>query len=405
MIASLLNELRILYHDKAGLVLLFLMPLAFVLVITLIQANAMSGKPGSAVKILLVNQDNSQFSAEVEKNLAKDGLLKIVEQKNVTDISHANQLVAKGDYSALLYVPKGSLDKFSRHMKQTLVDVSENNEPAPAIQVIFDPNIQPAVKQLIQLNLQILMQQVALQAYAGATSEVLGVKTAPLPKQQDLIRSRYAKLANNPIKPNAVQQNVPAWAIFGMFFIVVPLSATFLRERQLGVLQRVRTTASRYFAVITGKLSAYMIVNMLQLALMLLMGLTLLPWLGTPTLVLGNHPYLIIIMGFFTALAATSFGVFIGSIAKTYEQASITGSTVVVIAAAIGGIMVPVFFMPEIIQKIGMISPLRWAHNGFIDIFVRGAGFKQIVPELCLLFAFSVIMLGLAQYFNWRSQQ
>jgi ABC-2 type transport system permease protein len=40
--------------------------------------------------------------------------------------------------------------------------------------------------------------------------------------------------------PSSVQQNVPAWLIFAMFFVVIPVSSIFIIERQQGTLQRLR---------------------------------------------------------------------------------------------------------------------------------------------------------------------
>ena len=48
------------------------------------------------------------------------------------------------------------------------------------------------------------------------------------------------------------------------------------------------------------------------------------------------------------------------------------GAVSVVIAAAIGGIMVPVFAMPPVMQTISIFSPLSWGLNAFLDVFVRG---------------------------------
>ena len=90
------------------------------------------------------------------------------------------------------------------------------------------------------------------------------------------------------------------------------------------------------------------------------------------------------------SLAATCYGIMLGTISRTYEQASMFGSISVVAASAIGGVMVPVYAMPEIMQKISVISPLGWGLNAFLDIFVRGGDVAAVTAELSLLLLFAL---------------
>ena len=88
------------------------------------------------------------------------------------------------------------------------------------------------------------------------------------------------------------------------------------------------------------------------------------------------------------SLAATGFGLLVGTLAKTYEQASMFGAVAIVIAAAIGGVMVPTYVMPQMMQKISVISPLAWGLTAFQDIFVRGGSLRTVLPELAYLVIF-----------------
>ena len=63
-----------------------------------------------------------------------------------------------------------------------------------------------------------------------------------------------------------------------------------------------------------------------------------------------------------------------------------------------GGVMVPVYAMPQLMQKISIISPLNWGVNAFLDLLVRGRDFGSIIPDLAGLLAFSAVMVML----SWR---
>ena len=75
------------------------------------------------------------------------------------------------------------------------------------------------------------------------------------------------------------------------------------------------------------------------------------------------------------------------------------GPVSVVIAAALGGIMVPAYAMPKAMQAVTHFSPLAWGLNGFLEIFVRQGTLLQIWPNiLCLLGFFMVTLV-----FSWAT--
>ena len=58
--------------------------------------------------------------------------------------------------------------------------------------------------------------------------------------------------------------------------------------------------------------------------------------------------------------------------------------------------MVPVFLMPRFMQPISAISPLRWGHEAFVDVFVRGADMAALIPNLIRLVLFFLVTLTIA---------
>ena len=216
------------------------------------------------------------------------------------------------------------------------------------------------------------------------------------------IRQEYATTGPLKIKPNAVQHNVPAWTMFGIFFIVVPISGSLIQERHGGTLTRLFSIPVPFPILLLGKILTYVVVNLLQLGLMLWVGVFALPWFGAPALDLGHRPLLILAVGLCASLAATGFGMMLGTLVRTYEQASTVGPISIVIAAALGGIMVPVFLMPRFMQPVSAISPLRWGHEAFVDVFVRGADLAALIPNLTRLVMFFLVTLTVAIIFLFR---
>ena len=92
-------------------------------------------------------------------------------------------------------------------------------------------------------------------------------------------------------------------------------------------------------------------------------------------------------------LAATGYGILLGTLSRTYEQLSMVGPISIVIAAALGGIMVPVYAMPEIMRKISSYSPLAWGHEAYLNVFVRGGHLNSVLWQIAALLGFFVLTL------------
>jgi ABC-2 type transport system permease protein len=196
--------------------------------------------------------------------------------------------------------------------------------------------------------------------------------------------------------PTSVQQNVAAWSVFGIFFIVLPLGGAIIRERRDGTLARLRTLPVPYLTLLLGKLSAYVAVCWVQFLFIVLVGKAGLPPLGLPALSLGSDTLALIVTVMMIALAACGGGLMIGTFARTLEQATMFGAVAVVCAAALGGIMVPVYVMPPVMQAISEFSPLAWGLNALVEIAVREGTLGSVRHELLCLAAFFAATMALA---------
>ena len=190
------------------------------------------------------------------------------------------------------------------------------------------------------------------------------------------------------VLPNSAQHNVPAWTLFAIFFIIVPLSINMVKEKSQGTFVRLRTNPVSYSIVLAGKTVVFLMVCLIQFFLMVLIGVYLFPVLGLPTLAVSGKLFLAFLVALFSGLAAVGLGLLLGTVAKSQEQAAPFGATFVVVLAALGGVWVPVFMMPNFMQFISNLSPMNWGLNAFYDVFLRNGGLLEILPEIGLLFLF-----------------
>jgi ABC-2 type transport system permease protein len=219
------------------------------------------------------------------------------------------------------------------------------------------------------------------------------------------VRQQFSTAMGFIKQPTAVQQNVPAWAIFGIFFIVVPLAGSLIKERESGTLLRLKVFPVSYLTVISGKIFAYTVVCLIQFAVIILSGIYVLPLFGLPAFDPGGQMLLSALMLVSIIAAACGYGILLGSVGRTYEQIAVFAPVSIVIGAALGGIMVPVYALPDFLRPVCLLSPLYWGQSGFYDLLLRGGGLSSILPEASALLGFSLCTTLAAYLFSTSTRR
>jgi len=225
--------------------------------------------------------------------------------------------------------------------------------------------------------------------------EAAGIdKTALKEDDASPVEVRYAYRGVRSFKiPTAVQQSVPAWLVFSIFFIVIPISNTFISERGQGTLMRLKSMNVSHISLIVGKMVPYLFINAIQVLIMISIGKYVVPLFGGTALTLGGSLGGLILIAASVSFSAISVALLIASLARTTEQATTIGGVLNIIFGALGGIMVPTFVMPRFMQKLSNISPMSWGLEGFLDIFLRDGGAAEVLPESLALLLLGILML------------
>jgi ABC-2 type transport system permease protein len=197
--------------------------------------------------------------------------------------------------------------------------------------------------------------------------------------------------------PTAVQQNVPAWLVFGMFFVVASIAGLFVEERACGALSRLRSLGVKPWQLIVSKIMPYLAVNGVQAALMLAVGVWLMPRIGGEGLSLQGIDWgALLLMLLAISLAAVSLALAVACLVRTHAQAATLGPILNVLMAALGGVMVPLFVMPPVMQKIATYSPMNWGLEGLLNVLLRNGDVASVLPQAGRLAGFSTLMLVMA---------
>jgi ABC-2 type transport system permease protein len=89
---------------------------------------------------------------------------------------------------------------------------------------------------------------------------------------------------------------------------------------------------------------------------------------------------------------AVSFAICIGVFAQTQEQANGIGAVSIVLMAAIGGLLVPAFAMPQSFQTIIKLSPLHWCLEAYYGLFLEGGKLKDILLNILPLLGITILI-------------
>jgi ABC-2 type transport system permease protein len=421
LIATVHKELILLLRDKVGLSVLFFMPAALVIVMSIVQDSAWKSIKETDLEILFVNKDHSFLGDSIEDGLLSSEHFKVIKDIDGVALTEdkAREVVSNGDYQVCVVVAEGTTERAREKAGLVVGESLGANMPflslgGPAeagtpgsegdendVFVYLDPAIRGSFKESVVNSLRGFIRSVGmkmvLEAFLDSLPGALDAEREPI-RFEDLVglKESFASGRDAHVVPTSVQQNVPAWTMFAMFFVVIPLSGSLISETVEGTMNRLRTMPVSYLSVMLGKIIVYVAVCMSQFGLMLLIGVYLLPRFGLPALELsfGHLPAAVVAMA--SALAATGFGSMFGTIFRTQDQAATFGAVTVVIAAAIGGVMVPVFVMPDFMQKLSIVSPLGWGLDAFLDILVRGGSMGSVLKELALLAGFFVATIGVS---------
>jgi ABC-2 type transport system permease protein len=450
------KEILLLIRDLPGLMILFIMPAVLLILITLTQESAIL-KEKTGIKLILVNNDSSVFGDTVVNDIVRAGSFNVT---RFSSSSEAEKAVMKGAYQLAVIIPDSSTEKLYNLLKwysgQKGDLKSENATALSGLKFIYDPAVRSIYKDAVFLPLKMVIHLSALKVLMtqygvivkksrmeqlsdfAAEFNVLDIgKTIPdflykneiLKKFREEIEKKAKqapelKLPVNPlfisqivnideqvareessaVKPNPLQNNVPAFTLFAMFFIVIPLAGSIINEKNHGVYDRLRTLPVSYLNILFGKITVFIAVCILQFILLMFIGEYIMPLLSdmaTLDLHFDIPGFLLTLIA--SGLAATGFGIIVGTISRTHGQAATFGSVMIVILAWLGGIFVPVHMLPEAIKTISMISPLRWGTDAFLGVFTRNEGIGGVWPELFLLIGFFSISLMLSvRLFNIR---
>lgn len=370
------KEFLLIFRDIHALLVLFIMPAVFILIMSLALKNSYSDSFETKLKVAVIAKESLEITAFI-KDLNKSSYF-------------SADLLAQESIKTLIYDKNYDfIIKLDSDFKNKINANDDNFQ----IESFSKADINKEYFYILKNSIVEIISKTIMKDYFIKSK----IDAKVLAQLSDKINNSYIyKDDKTKTKPNSVQQSVPAWLVFSMFFILIPISNTFINEKNFGTILRIRSINVSLFPILLGKILPYFIINQIQVIIMILIGIYIIPLCGGDSLVINGNYFLIFCMSSTISISAICFALLIANISKTTEEATSIGGVLNIIFAALGGIMVPKFVMPEFMQNITSYSPMSWGLEGLLEIFVRGGDFSDIKIYLLYLLIFATISLLLA---------
>lgn len=232
------------------------------------------------------------------------------------------------------------------------------------------------------------VQQRAAPKFRRFFGSVQRMTTAPPAK---LLRPRGNGTA---VGNTTYEEIVPSYTVMFVFFLVNLMARSFIAEREIGTLRRLRAAPVSGWSILLGKTLPFLLLSLAQTAILFLAGKLIfgMSW--------GAAPWLLLPVIFATSCAATGLGLLIATLVRTDSQVSAYATFTVIILAGLSGCFMPRKWLPDAMQQISLATPHAWALIAYDQLLSVPSPSVAVVWQcvgMLLAFAVGFFLLG-----GWR---
>lgn len=403
------REMQILMRDKAGLAVLFLLPLLLAVVIggpstfSNTASQTAGEEPALRLAVYLVNQDSGPYGTEVAKALSSVKALTLTSMDSQQD---ADALVAQGVKPAAIVIPADftqQIDAGQPTSLQVIGDPAQQEAAGIVAGIVEHAAAELGIAAEIRFGIhQVLMDSgvlegAPLELQQAAEAQTMGVIWTQVQhlRQNPVIavRSESLKSTEPNEGPGPMDWFIMAFAVMFAFFLLPTMGESILREREQGSLRRLLAAPIPRAAIIAGLILAYTLLVFLQVIFLFGVGRLVF------NISLGPSILGLFLITLVTALASASLGLLIGAVAKSSEQANSLGMMLGFGLSVVGGFPIPWFRIGGLMATIANLVPHSHSLQAYAGIMTDGYTLLQVSPHILALLGFAVVFFGVAV---WR---
>ncbi len=377
------KDIIIFFHDPRSYILTFLIPVILITLFAFAYGGIGNYAKGSeSLQLLVVDLDKSESSGQFISEL--DSLKGM--NTEIAELDAANDLIIEGKYAGALVFHKGFQDSLrtGNDMPVELFYDKEKEMEIGMLQAVV-------INTLLQTARKIEMKKY-VEAYQLAQADQEAFKR--MPSYKDSGNASFLRMTSIVGEKNDLNlglvQAIAGTAILMLLFSVAGIGTSILEEKENGTINRLLYSPLSSHTILYSKILFAFFISVVQLTTMFLFS-----WIFLKLDITVN-PEALILMVIATAFAVSSIGIFLAAISKSRQQAQSLSTLVILVMSAMGGSMIPLFIMPEIMSKVAIFSVNYWGIQGFYDIFWRQLPLSDILPKILILTATGVVLTGIS---------
>jgi ABC-2 type transport system permease protein len=359
----LIKEFIQILRDPRSRALIFIMPVFQVLVFGYAVTTDVKN-----VSLAVYDQDNSLHSREVTARFVESGYFHI--DTYVDREEQIRELMDRGRVQVLLRFNKGfgrDLTSGKKALLQMILDGTDSNTAA----IILGYS-----SKIVSLySREILVRW---------SSRLQG--NGPLFSQINLESRAW-------FNENLESRNFFVPGVIALLVMLITLlltSMAVVREKEIGTMEQIMVTPITPREFILGKTVPFILISFIDVILISLVGIF---WFEVP--IRGNLALLFLATGFYI-MSTLGVGLLISTISRTQQQAMMSAFFFVFPAMLLSGFIFPIANMPEPVQWLTYINPLRYFLVIIRGIFLKGIGVEILWPHMTVLLVIGLIVLWAA---------
>ena len=321
------------------------------------------------IPIAVLDYDNSQVSRELLSRFTASPYFDV--RTYLSDRREIGNLIDRGGVTVALQINGGfaqDLGKGQTARLQVIVDSSNSNTALIAVGYI---------------------NQIAAR-FAQDLQRTQLLRTAPFaPSRIPSIVLERRPLFN--VNFDSQWFFVPG--VIGNLILVMVVSLTafaVVREREIGTLEQIMVTPIGRLEFILGKTVPFFLIGLFDTTLVSLVGTF---WFGVPfrgsigVLTIGSILFILCMLG---------IGLFISTISMTQQQAMVSGFFFNMPAITFSGFGTPISSMPEWLQALTYLNPLRHFLEVLRGVYLKGVGLDVLWPQMAAMSLLAFVMLAIS---------
>jgi len=390
IIAIALQQIRIKFSSWSTLLFFFLLPLVFTAVVGVALGGDRSGRDPRYVYGLIVDDNGPVTETLLEHLEAAQSSRPIL-----TTLTRAYAALDAGEINIAVVIPAGFSSAVQAGEEVNLEFIArEENQQA----MIVREDVRAAAVKTEALHLAVnisLEEAERVRLFASSEDRESYAQQAmqlaeQISERPPVLLQHETGSGDSSIIAEGYQQSSPGQLVTWTLITLLGGSVAIVIERTNGTLRRLLSMPVRKGQILTGIILGRFAMGILQMLILILFGALVfnIPWGRSPA-ALG-----MVVISF--ALAATSLGMFLATLARSASQADGWTTLFSMLIAALGGAWWPLEITPPAYQAAVSIVPSTWAMRGFSDVILRGQGVDGVLMETLVLTGFAVLFFMLA---------